>query len=172
MRIETLRLLLTTWDEGDWEHFKPIATDPRVMRFITGGDPWTDERIQYFVDQNRNRFRERGFCRWKLVFKETGKIIGFCGVGFLRDEVDPEIGWWLAVEYWGRGLATEAARAAFQDAKERVRLERIISIAHPDNTASIHIMQKLGLCFEKHCEYMGRPVVKYVFDSGTAVRRQ
>ena len=164
MRLETPRLILTTWGENDWHRFKPIATDPRVMRFITGGIPWTDEQIRAFIERNQTTFLERGFCRWKLEEKESGELIGFCGVGFLHWELDPEIGWWLAPAYWGRGLATEAARAAFQDATERAHLKRIVSIAHPDNTASIHIMQKLGLQFEKRFEHSGQPLVMYVFE--------
>jgi ribosomal-protein-alanine N-acetyltransferase len=165
MHLETPRLILSTWADGDWGRFKPIATDPRVMRFITGGTPWTDDQIRSFIERNRTTFQERGFCRWKLEEKESGELIGFCGLGFLQGEPDPEIGWWLSAAYWGRGLATEAARRAFQDAKERVRLKRMVSIAHPENIASIHIMQKLGLRFEKRYEYSGRPVVMYVFDS-------
>jgi RimJ/RimL family protein N-acetyltransferase len=164
MHLETPRLTLSPWAEHDWERLKPIATDPRVMRFITGGTPWSDDQIRSFIERNRTTFQELGFCRWKLEEKQTGELIGFCGVGFLHGEPDPEIGWWLAADYWGRGLATEAALVALQDAKKRVRLRRIISIAHPDNGASIHIMQKLGLQFERQYEYSGRPVVMYRFE--------
>ena len=88
-------------------------------------------------------------------------MIGFCGVGFWRDVQDPEIGWWLARRYWGRGLATEAAQTALRDAFERVRLERIISVAMPENTASIRIMQKLGLKLECEFENEGVRLVRY-----------
>jgi ribosomal-protein-alanine N-acetyltransferase len=170
MRIETERLVLSPWDQDDWVRFKPIATDPRVMRFISGGRPWTDVEIRDFVERCRTTFRERGFTRWKLEEKGRGELIGFCGLGFLPGEPDPEIGWWLAPDYWGRGFATEAARTAFRDATARVGLRRVISIAHPDNSASIRVMQRLGLGFEKRYEYAGNPVVLYSFTAGTEVR--
>jgi len=107
---------------------------------------------------------ERGFCRWKLLTKESLEMIGFCGVGQWRDSMDPEIGWWLARRCWGRGLATEAARIALKDAIERVQLDRIVSIAMPENTSSIRIMQKLGLTFECDFENEGQQLVRYAIN--------
>jgi len=151
MIIETERLVLDTWQSADWTAFRPIATDPVVMRYITGGTPWTDDQIRSFVERQIKLYSERGFCRWRLLDKAAGEMIGFCGVGFWRDAPDPEIGWWLARRCWGRGLATEAAQTSLRDAFERVRLERIISMAMPVNAASIRIMKKLG--FEFDCEF-------------------
>jgi RimJ/RimL family protein N-acetyltransferase len=161
MNLETERLILDRWQISDWTAFRPIATDPVVMRYITGGVAWTDEQILTFVDRQVKLYAERGFCRWKLLFKGSGELIGFCGVGFWRDEADPEIGWWLARRYWGRGLGTEAAQAAQRDALERVRLERIISIAMAENAASIRIMEKLGLKLECEFENDGVRLVRY-----------
>ena len=161
MILETDRLVLTTWKTSDWAALRPIATDVEVMRYITGGVPWTDDRIQSFVNRQVELFSERGFCRWKLLLKPAQEMIGFCGVVFWRDALDPEIGWWLARQYWGRGLATEAARAALRDAFERAGLDRIISIARPANTASTRIMEKIGLQLECEFEKDGIPLVRY-----------
>ncbi|MGC2659438.1 MAG: GNAT family N-acetyltransferase [Bryobacteraceae bacterium] len=151
MTLETQRLRLEPWQISDWHALRPIATDVEVMRYITGGVPWTDEQVRTFVTRQWNLYMDRGFCRWKLLAKTNGEMIGFCGVGFWRDATDPEIGWWLARRWWGHGLATEAARAALRDAFERVQLDRIISIARPENIASTRIMEKLG--FELECAF-------------------
>jgi RimJ/RimL family protein N-acetyltransferase len=164
MIFETERLVLDTWQISDWTASRPIATDVEVMRYITGGIPWTDEQIQSFVDRRVKLYSERGFCRWKLRAKPTGEMIGFCGVGLWRDAQDPEIGWWLARRYWGRGLATEAAWTALRDAFERVQLDRIISIARPANTASTRIMEKLGLKLECEFESDGVRLLRYGID--------
>lgn len=161
MMLETDRLVLTTWEPSDWVVFRPIATDVEVMRYITGGVPWTHERIQSFVNRQVELFSERGFCRWKLLLKPAQEMIGFCGVGFWGDDLEPEIGWWLARQYWGCGLATEAARVALRDALERVGLDRIISIARPANIASTRIMEKLGLKLECEFEKEGVRLVRY-----------
>ena len=159
--LETKRLVLSTWQTSDWLAFRPIATDVEVMRYITGGVPWTDERIQYFVARQMELFSKRSFCRWKLLLKPSQEMIGFCGVGFWRDAPEPEIGWWLARPYWGRGLATEGARLALRDAFDRVGLDRIISIARPANIASTRIMEKLGLTQECEFEEDGVRLVRY-----------
>jgi [ribosomal protein S5]-alanine N-acetyltransferase len=169
--LESERLVLGTWQPSDVAEFRPIATDPEVMRYITGGVPWSDEQIQSFVDRQIKLYSERGFCRWKLIEKASGNFIGFCGVGFWHVAAqDPEIGWWLARCGWGRGLATEAARLALRDAFERSRLDRIVSIARPANTASTRIMQKLGLTLETEFEHDGVHLVRYAIDrAGYAV---
>jgi RimJ/RimL family protein N-acetyltransferase len=161
VQLETERLILAPWRTCDADPFRPIATDPEVMRYINGGTPWTDEEIRSFVDRQVKLYDERGYCRWRLLKKPDGRLIGFCGVAWWRDEPDPEIGWWLARDVWGRGLATEAARVALPEAVERERLDRIVSIAMADNTASIRIMRKLGLSFELEFERDGFRLVRY-----------
>jgi ribosomal-protein-alanine N-acetyltransferase len=141
------------------------------MRYITGGTPWSDEQIRNFVDRQIVLFAERGFCRWKLIEKAAGEAIGFCGVGLWRATPDPEIGWWLTRSRWGRGLATEAARAALRDVFERVRLERIVSVAMPENAASIRVMRKLGLTFETGFENEGARLVRYAMGRAEYERR-
>ena len=159
--MKTERLILEPWRSPDWEAFRPIATDVEVMRYITGGVPWTVEQIQNFVNRQVILYSERGFCRWKLLEASTGALIGFCGAGMWREFLDPEIGWWLARSHWGRGLATEAARAALYDLFARVGLDRLISIASPDNTASIGVMKKLGFAFEAEFESDGIRLIRY-----------
>jgi RimJ/RimL family protein N-acetyltransferase len=154
-------LILDTWQSSDWTAFRPIAVDPEVMRYITGGVPWSDQQVRGFVDRQVKLYSERGFCRWKLMEAGGSEPIGFCGVGFWRDGLEPEIGWWLARRYWGRGLATEAARCALRDAFERVRLARVISVAEVGNTASRRIMEKLGLEFEREFASEGVRLAQY-----------
>jgi ribosomal-protein-alanine N-acetyltransferase len=161
MILETERLILDAWQSSDWTELRPLATDVEVMRYITGGVPWNDDEIRSFIGRQIKLYAERGFCRWKVLEKPGLEMIGFCGVGMWRDEPDPEIGWWLARSRWGRGLATEAARAALRDVFERVRLERIVSVARPENRASIRIMEKLGLSLDCEFESDGVRLVRY-----------
>jgi ribosomal-protein-alanine N-acetyltransferase len=75
--------------------------------------------------------------------------MGHCGVQYLADSVDIEIGWWLAKDCCGKGLATEAARSVMQYGFDGFPFGRVIAIANPDNTASLNIMKGLGMKFEK-----------------------
>jgi RimJ/RimL family protein N-acetyltransferase len=137
------------------------------MRYIGDGAPWPGARSRQFVERQIALFGERAFCLWKLaprmnrLYHAGGGLIGFCGLQPLPESEEIEIGWWLARAWWGRGLATEAAREALRDGFERVGLRRIVAIAQPANTASIGIMRKLGMRFERMTALRGIAVAMY-----------
>ncbi len=172
IRLETERLNLCNWEADDWLEFRAIAADPEVVRYIGDGAPWSEERARRFVERQMATYDERGYCLWKLLPKRGGGLIGFCGLQPLPETDEIEIGWWLARDCWGQGLATEAARAALRDGFERAGLARVVAIAQPANTASVRIMHKLGMRFERLTERHGIPIVMYAFvsDSLTATR--
>jgi [ribosomal protein S5]-alanine N-acetyltransferase len=159
MPLQTARLILDTWQLDDWTAFRPIAQDPEVMRYITGGTPWSEEQIRGFVDKQVRLYAERGFCRWRVLEPANGELMGFCGVGYWHHAL--ELGWWLARPYWGRGLATEAAQCALRDVFERVCLDHVVSVAMVGNVASRRIMEKLGMRQQREFESEGVRLVQY-----------
>ena len=78
--LETARMRLLPWAGEDWPSLRPLARDPEVMRYISGGALWSDERIREFVERQIKSFAERQFCNWRLLHKESGEMIGFCGL--------------------------------------------------------------------------------------------
>jgi [ribosomal protein S5]-alanine N-acetyltransferase len=158
--LETERLFLRDWVPDDWVRFKPLATDPRVLRYIGTGEPWPDERIRQFVDRGIERAGTRGWILWPVIHREDSTLIGFCGFG---DGFPPdvEIGWRLRPEYWGKGYATEAARAVLGHGFATYRFPRVVSVAQPANRASIRVMEKLGMSFEASFVHQGIGVVRY-----------
>jgi RimJ/RimL family protein N-acetyltransferase len=166
--IETARLRLLPMLSEDWLALRPIATDPEVVRYISNGVPWSDERIQEFVGRQVKHFKDYGYCFWKLLHKENGEMIGFCGLQPLPGTDEIEIGWWLARAWWGQGLATEAAREALRHGFERAGLDRIVAIAILENRASTHIMEKLGMKYERDTMHRGDKVVLYAIANPTA----
>ena len=100
--------------------------------------------------------------------REEEKLIGYCG--FLRQIVDEieeiEIGYRLHPDYWNRGLATEAARAVHDYAFSVLKLERVISLIHPDNHASRRVTEKNGMTLEKETTFRGFPVLVFVSERG------
>lgn len=160
-RLETTRLLFCPWESADWLAFKPIATDPLVMKYISSGNPWPDEKIIELVDHQIRHLQAHGFCLWKLLLKKNHRLLGFCGLQPLDDLPGIEIGWWVANDQWGQGLATEAARCVLQDGFNRIGLSRIVAVALRENRASIRIMEKLGMRFEGEVSHRGCPVDLY-----------
>jgi RimJ/RimL family protein N-acetyltransferase len=100
--IETERLFIRQWVPDDWKRFRPLGTDPRVLEYLVT-EPWSDERIQRFINKGIEVAKTRGWILWPVIHREDAELIGFCGFG---DEFPPdvEIGWRLRPEYWGRGI--------------------------------------------------------------------
>ncbi|HEV2224053.1 MAG TPA: GNAT family N-acetyltransferase [Candidatus Acidoferrales bacterium] len=161
--LETDRLWLCPWEPADVAAARPIFGDPEVMRYINGGVSCSDDQIRESIFRQQNHFRSRGFCLWKLLLKSDARLIGDCGLQPLElDGVsEVEIGWRLAKDQWGQGFATEAAHAALQHAVEYAHLERVIAIAMPENRASLCIMEKLGMNYERATQKDGFPIVVY-----------
>ena len=166
-RLEIKRLLVLPWDSEDWIAFRPLATDPLVMKYISDGQIWPNDRIIAFVERQRRHFLRFGFCLWKLVLKPEDRLVGFCGLQPLDDLPGIEIGWWLASDLWGQGLATEAAREALNDGFHRIGLQRIVAVALQENYASTRIMAKLGMSYEKEVVHHGFCVLLYSIDRET-----
>ena len=113
-QIETERLLLRPWRDVDREPWATMNADPRVREFFPG--LLTRERSDASIDFFMERFVRDGFCFWALEEKATGTFAGFTGLNRVDFEAPftscVEIGWRLAHPFWGRGLASEAARAS------------------------------------------------------------
>lgn len=157
--LETERLMFRDWQASDLEPFHAICSDPSVMQFVGDGTPWSRERTEQFIVSAREMSRTLGFCRWPVIDKASSAVIGFCG--FVPASDSAEIGWRLAKESWGRGLATEAARAVLKHGFESLRFQRIIATVQAPNRASIRVVEKLGMKAESTFQRGGREVILF-----------
>jgi ribosomal-protein-alanine N-acetyltransferase len=166
--LETDRLRMRQWEPDDAALLRPIVTDSRVLRYIGKGEPWSDERIRRFIDGGIEASRTHRWLLWPVVLKETNTFIGFAGFnGAFAPEV--EIGWWLSPDYWGRGLATEVGSALLDYGFRTFGFPRVISLAQPANTASIRVMKKLGIRFDRQFVHDGVEVVSHVAVNPAAI---
>ncbi|MFD8527816.1 GNAT family N-acetyltransferase [Streptosporangium canum] len=151
--LGTERLVLRRWREEDLEPLAVIDGDPEVMRFIGDGSVRTREQTVAALALMERRWDERGFGLFAVELRETGELAGWVGLNVPGSlpEVMPavEIGWRLGRPFWGRGIATEAAREALRFGFTEVGLDRIISICHINHHASARIMAKLGMRHER-----------------------
>jgi RimJ/RimL family protein N-acetyltransferase len=97
----------------------------------------------------QRHWEEHGFGLWAAEERQTGRLVGRIGLAYHRLwPREPEVGWKLAPEVWGRGYATEGGAASLRYAFETLGAARVVSIAHPENAASIRVMTRLGLAFD------------------------
>jgi len=148
-RIETGRLAIRPWEPEDVPVFRGMVTDPGMMRYISFGKPWSEERIEEFFGRQRRHLANRGFCLGALTDRETGQVVGLSGLQPLGTTADVEIGWWVLPELQGRGLGTEAGTGGLPYAWDTLGLRRVTAVAFPENRPSIRIMEKLGMRFER-----------------------
>lgn len=153
-RLTTERLLLRRWREEDREPFRRLNADPRVMEFLPAMAPAASDRALLRFERH---FERHGFGLWAAELRENGALLGFVGLSAPQFEAPfmpaVEIGWRLAADYWGRGLATEGAREALRYGFEEAGLERIVSFTVPANLRSRRVMEKLGMTHDPQGDF-------------------
>jgi RimJ/RimL family protein N-acetyltransferase len=145
--LETERLLLRPWRAEDREPLARMNGDAEVMEFFPA--PLTRAESDELAERIEAHFQERGFGTWAAELRGEGSFIGFIGLAAPRFEAHftpcVEIGWRLMREHWGKGLATEGARAAMRYGFAELGLEELVSFTVPGNARSRRVMEKLGM---------------------------
>jgi RimJ/RimL family protein N-acetyltransferase len=159
--LATPRLRLRAFQPGDLAPLAAIHADPQVMRYVGDGRAQTREQTWRSMATHLGHWRLRGFGNWAVVERATGRLIGRAGLWQPEGWPGLEVGWLLARDRWGQGLATEAGRAALDYAFGTLGAEHVISVIHPDNAASVRVAEKLGEAFEQAREVNGHPAVVY-----------
>jgi RimJ/RimL family protein N-acetyltransferase len=155
----TERLTFREWSPGDLDEFHAVCADARVMQFVGDGRPWTRTTTEQFIQRAMAISESAGFCRWPVIHRGDSAVIGFCG--FVNSVDGPEIGWRLAADYWGRGLATEAARAVLNHGFETLGFQRVVATVQAPNRASIRVAEKLEMEFDRSFQRSGREILVY-----------
>ena len=149
--LETERLLLRPWRAADdLPPFAALNADPQVMRWIAPNRPLEPDEIAALLERIEDHWREHGHGLWAVQPRGGGATcIGFAGLAIpsFLPEVLPavEVGWRLDRAWWGRGLATEAARAAVAHGFDALGLRSVIAIVDAGNARSLRVADKLGM---------------------------
>jgi RimJ/RimL family protein N-acetyltransferase len=142
-----VRVLVRQWRDDDREPYAALNADPEVMRYL-GGSRSRLESDQ-FIDWASGLIAERGWGLWAVEVVDGPPFIGVVGLNETRVLADVvEVSWKLAREYWGKGLATEAAREAVRFGFDELGLDEIVSMTVPANTRSRAVMERLGMSYD------------------------
>src|SRR5438105_12661017 len=171
VRLETDRLILRWFREDDFPAFLGMASDPEVMKFLTG-QPQTEIEAWKSMAAYIGHWYFLGYGVWAVEEKSSGKLIGRIGVMNPAGWPGFELGWTLARESWGKGYATEGARRALAYAFTEMDRSHVISCIAPDNTSSIKVAERLGETVEGETELMGKQVLIYGINRDAWLRRQ
>lgn len=154
MIIETSRLRLRPWVEEDKAAFAAMHADPEVM--VDAPRPLTREKSDRKLDRYRAAFKRDGFCQWAVETLD-GEFIGYAGATKVPGDhpLGPHIGagWRLVRGAWGRGYATEATSAAFDDLFRRIGAPDVLAYTSPDNARSQSVMARLHMRRDPHLDF-------------------
>src|SRR5690606_20974894 len=160
VQLETERLILRESVVADAPDLFEMNSDPEVMKY-TGDAAFksveeTEELIRNYKDYAKYRYG-----RWTTIVKATNEVIGFCGLKYLEDINETDLGYRWKRKHWNKGYATEASMACLQYGFEQLNLEQIVAQVMDGNGASIRVLEKLGMKYWKVIDTEDNPGLFY-----------
>jgi RimJ/RimL family protein N-acetyltransferase len=157
LQLATAHLILRPWQDRDRAPFAAMNADPAVMTYFAA--PMTPEESNAAIDRYLLQLDRDGFTMLAAEHRETGAFAGVIGMQTMRDIVPNlpqpaiEIGWRLALEHQGKGLATEGAQALIDHAFSELHLPEIVAVTAAGNAASRRVMEKLNMTHWPHLDF-------------------
>lgn len=144
--LQTGRLSLHPWRRDDLDTVLDLHQSADVNRYLaSAGRPWTREEADRALESWMDQHRRLGVGKLKLVDTKTGDVVGRAGFSPFGDDGTFELGFTLAPRCWGRGYATEIGSALANWFFDTGKADRFIAFAHPQNAASLRVLEKLGM---------------------------
>jgi RimJ/RimL family protein N-acetyltransferase len=165
--LETERLLLRELVEEDARDVYAINSNPNVMRYM-GGEAILlspEEALAVLRTRILPLYARYGMDRWAVVLRDSTSLIGLCGLRYLPKTNEYDLGYRLLESHWGKGYATECARAVLEYGLLKLPGARIVGRAYLENVASIRVLEKIGMQFEGNQPYEAGTVAVYVSGS-------
>lgn len=161
--IDTERLQMREFTLEDTDAVYEFQTNQDVLRYMGGdGAVETREDAERIIrDIWLVEYEKYGYARYAMVHKGDQRVIGFCGLKFIPEFGIPDFGYRMLPEYWGQGLATEAALAVLDYARDVLHLEKIFGEVVEENVASINVLEKLGFRHVDNYQKYGFNVRRY-----------
>jgi ribosomal-protein-alanine N-acetyltransferase len=176
--LQTARLRLREFIQQDADALALVLSDPETMRYYPV--PYDRAGVEQWIERNRRRYRGDGVGLWAMEFRarpdteaqnDVRKIIGDCGI--ILQEVEGEhlyeIGYHLRRDFWGQGLATEAAIACRDWAFAHLKADRLISLIRPENLPSCRVAERTGMTVWKEGNWRGLPHCVYSIERAPSV---
>ncbi len=145
--IQTEGLILRQWCDQDMDPYRQLNSDPRVMEFFSA--PWTQEESDASLQSAQNHIEKYGWGKWAVSLLKTNEFIGRIGLEDIDFQAsfspNIELGYRIAYKHWGKGYASEGAKAALEYAFQHLNLEEIVAFNPIQNLRSQLVMQRIGM---------------------------
>ncbi len=160
--LETERLFLRELVLEDQQDLFELDSDPEVHRYIEQKPVKSMDEIVKVIEMLQNQYKENGIARWAVIDKKSNECVGWSGLKYFNQSLNShthfyELGYRFKQKHWGKGFATESARAILNHGFQELNIKSIYAITHPKNSNSKHVLQKLGFKFIEVFDYDGDP---------------
>jgi [ribosomal protein S5]-alanine N-acetyltransferase len=162
--IETERIDLQVIKSEDAVEFERLLGDPEVMQFVglRAGEVLSKDQVSELVESAAGAWQKRGYGRWTLRDKETGRVIGFCG--FRCEDGIPELICVLDKPYWSQGIALEASRACIDYGFNVLGFTKVQAFCRPEHTRARRVLEKLGAEYIANVDFHGVEGAAFVIE--------
>lgn len=160
--VETERLLLREILPSDVDGMFEMDSDPEVHKYLGNKPVKTKDEASQVIESIRSQYVQHGIGRWAVIEKETDSFAGWCGLKLIAEETNNhihyhDIGYRLLKRYWGKGFASESAKASIAYGFKKLQLKTIYGIADANNLSSGKVLRKVGLKYVETFEHNGVP---------------
>ena len=159
--IQTSHLLLQAWTPEDASLWVDILHEDGILRYFPNQTPPSPETADAYIAHHRSHWEKFGYGHWAVLTIQNGLIVGWAGLEFLPELGETEVAYLLSKRVQGRGYATEAACAAVRFGFEKASLVKIVGLVHPENAASVRVLEKCGLSFFDKITLWGLEMSRY-----------
>jgi RimJ/RimL family protein N-acetyltransferase len=162
--MQTEHLVLKGWRTEDAEALFDILQEDGILDYFPNPTPpartWADDYIAHHLAH----WKQFGYGHWAVSMREDNRVVGWAGLEYLPDLGETEVAYLLSRHVWGRGYATEAARAAVRFGFKSAGLDRIIGLVHPENIGSRRVLEKCGMTLSDRLTLWGLEMSRYRVD--------
>lgn len=163
--LTTERLCLRPFTMEDAPALFDIVQEPDVFQYFPTKANWALEKVERYLKHQAQHWETHGYGHWAVTLAASGPLMGWCGLEFLPDTNETEVGYLFSHRFWGKGFGTEAARAAVQFGLRDMGLQEIIGLTDPENIASQRVLEKSGLTFTGRQVYFGMEMFRFAIQA-------
>ncbi len=159
--LETEHLVLRAWRTDDAEAWYSVLQEPELLKYFPDPNPPSRHMADRYIEHHLEHWRTFGYGHWVVTTRGDERVVGWTGLEYVAELQQTELAYLLSRSVWGRGYATEAGRAAVRFAFDTAGVDELIGLVHPDNTASIRVLEKCGMSLVDRVTLWGLEMCRY-----------
>lgn len=163
--LQTKRLSLRPFTLDDCDALFEITQEPDIFQYFPTKTAWTMEKVERSLRHQMSHWNNMGYGLFAVTAQSDGQFMGWCGLEYLPETNETEVGYLLGHAFWGKGYATEAAKASVRFGRRELGLKEIIGLTDPLNIASQRVLEKCGLRLTRRQVYFGMEMFRFAIQA-------